>query len=283
MKIERKPYMPNPEYRIEFLARPGRHLGDAQLERLSTELRAIAAECFDEIPDYQCLRGTREEFADKVITVARRPDGTAAGFCSAALLPVEHVGEVFHLGLTCVRQADRGTGLTHKLTSRVLIQYLLRHRPFGRLWISNVACVLSSLGNVAMHFEDVWPSPYVDAPARPEYYLIAEAIDRHHRDKIYIATEARFDWRRFVFRGSVAGTAFQKDAGDVRFRHRHDEINGYYEGVLDFHAGDEVLQVGHVSLLTGLKYRLKRRRAKSAAARPVSAPVTAPERWAAAG
>lgn len=270
-------------YKIEFLARPGRHLSDAQLERLGSEIRDIAAECFPEIPDYQCLRGTREEFADKVITIARRPDGTAAGFCSAVLLPVEHVGDVFHLGLTCVREADRGTGLTHKLTSRVLIQYLLRHRPLGRLWVSNVACVLSSLGNVALHFEDVWPSPYVAAPERPEYYMIAEAIDRHYRDKIFIAPSAGFDWRSFVFRGSVAGTAFQKEAADSRFRHRREEINGYYEAVLDFSAGDEVLQVGHVSLLTGLKYRLKRRRGAAAAVRTLPTAAAMPERWAQAG
>lgn len=257
--------MPKREYKIEFLPQPGRYLSDGQLERLVGELREVAGECFDELPDYQCLRGTREELSDKVITVARRSDGAAAGFCSAVLLPVEHVGEVFHLGLTCVRKADRGAGLTHQLTSRVLIQYLLRYKPVGRLWVSNVACVLSSLGNVALHFEDVWPSPWVEAPACSEYYMIAEAIDRRYRDKIFVTASAQFDWRAFVFRGSVKNTVFAKEAGDVRFHHRRPEINAYYQAMLDFRRGDEVLQIGRVSLLTGLKYRLKRRRPAVAA------------------
>lgn len=250
----------NETHRIEFLFRPGCLLSDAAVNRLARELREVAGECFEQIPDYQCLRGTRSELSDKVITVARSPDGTMAGFCSAVLLPVDGVGEVFHLGLTCVRPEDRGTGLTHRLTSRALVQYLLRYRPVGRLWISNVAGVLSSLGNVALHMEQVYPSPFVSEPERPEYYRIAEAIDRHYRDKIHIAKDASFDWRGFVFRGSVAGSVFQKEQADARFRHRDDALNRYYEAMLQFDRGDEILQIGHVSLLTGLKYRLGRRR-----------------------
>ncbi|MBN1772998.1 MAG: hypothetical protein JXB32_17140 [Deltaproteobacteria bacterium] len=71
------------------------------------------------------------------------------------------MGPVLHRGLTWVRPDARGRGLTHKLTSHAGIGHLLRCRPFGRLWITNCACVLSSLGHVALNLDDVYPSPFL--------------------------------------------------------------------------------------------------------------------------
>jgi hypothetical protein len=63
-------------YRIQFLYRPGRRLGDDAMQSLVRELREVAGTCFETIPPYQALQGSREELSDKVITVARqcRPD-----------------------------------------------------------------------------------------------------------------------------------------------------------------------------------------------------------------
>ncbi|MCB0220193.1 MAG: hypothetical protein KDH09_10900 [Chrysiogenetes bacterium] len=246
-------------YEIEFLYRPGQSHDELQLQRLVAELRDVAATCFSEIPDYQCLAGTRAELADKVITIARRSDGTAAGFCSAALLPVDKVGDVFHLGLTCVRPEDRSAGLTHKLTSRVVIQYLVKYKPLSKVWVSNVACVLSSLGNVALNFEEVYPSPYFakNQPSR-NHERIALSINSLYRDKIYIRGDAKFDTKKFVFRGSVQDTCFQKAQNDTRFHHRDVRLNDYYSDLMSWSAGDEILQIGSVSLLTGVKYYFKK-------------------------
>lgn len=243
--------------KVEFLYRPGRILSREAQGRLVRELRDCAATCFDEIPEYQCLRGTKDELDDKVIAVAWRPDGKIAGFCSAVLLPVEGKGDVLHLGLTCVRPEDRSGGLTHTLTSRVLVQYLVRYRPFSKVWISNVACVLSSLGNVALHFEEVYPAP--NGPSRPtaDHMEIGQAIDYYYRDKIYIAGDARFDNSGFVFRGSVKETCFQKSDDDQRFFHRDRELNSFYQNLMSFDDGDEILQVGYVTLLTYVKYAAK--------------------------
>ncbi len=251
-------------YRIELLHRPGLRLSEADFARLVANVRAVAAECFEEIPDYQCMRGTRAELSDKVMTLAWRPDGTLAGFCSAVLLPVPRVGEVLHLGLTCVAQRDRSSGLTHRLMSKLTIQFLLRHRPLSRVWVTNVACVLSSLANVGRHFDQVYPSP--EGPEIPTitHRRIAEAIDALYRDKIYIRHDAELDRDAFVFRGSVLGTVFQKDEGDSRFHHRDDASNAFYTSLLSFEDGDEVLQIGSMSLLTGLRY-LRRKRAAAPA------------------
>lgn len=250
-------------YRIHYLYRPGRRLTEARLNALVAELREVAATCFEEIPDYQCLRGTREELSDKVITTARCADGTLAGFCSAVLLPAGKLGSVLHLGLTCVRPDDRSAGLTHRLMSKAMIGYLLRRKPLSRVWVSNVACVLSSLGNVALHFDDVYPSPHAGQGPSLSHLRIADAIDRYYRDKIHIDRAAQFDPDHFVFRRSVRQTVFQKEATDRRYRHRQEDLNRYYEGIMQFEEGDEVVQVGHYSLLTGLRYWLRSVKSKS--------------------
>ncbi len=245
-------------HHLELHIRPGVHLSPAALSRLVSELQDVAATCFDTLPDYQCISGRPEVLARNVIAVARRPDGTAAGFCSALLLPVDGVGDVLHLGLTCVRPDDRGGGLTHKLTSHMLLGYLTRERPLERVWVSNVACVLSSLGNVALHFDDVHPAPWTPGPSRT-HRRIGAAISAHHRGDIYIRDDADFDPQGFVFRGSNApGNMFCKAEDDARFHHRERALNDWYAERIDFAAGDEFLQVGHVSLRRLLTYGARR-------------------------
>ena len=245
-------------YDIELHVRPANELGRARLAALVTDLRAVAATCFETLPNYQCISGRDDVLARNVIAVARREDGIAAGFCSALLIPVDGVGDVLHLGLTCVRPDDRGAGLTHELTSKVLLGYLSQHRPFERVWVSNVACVLSSLGNVAVHFDDVYPAPWTAGPS-VTHSRIAATISAHHRDDIYIRGDAAFDTNAFVFRGSnQPGNMFCKTEDDARFHHREQALNSYYADRMNFAAGDEVLQIGHVSLRRLLGYGVRR-------------------------
>jgi hypothetical protein len=240
-------------WRVDFLFRPGRFRPAAERAALVAELREVAATCFDEIPHYQCLEGPAA-LSDKVITVARRPDGRAVGFCSAIVLPVAGVGDVLHLGLTCVRPEARSGRLTTTLLSKLLIRYLVRHRGLRNTWCTNVACVLSSLGNVALHFDSVYPSPF--GPARPTrtHLRIARAIAAHYRRPIHIDSAAVLDEEAFVFRGSVPGTVFQKDAADSRFFHRDRALNDYYQELMCFARGDEVIQVARVGLGTLGRY-----------------------------
>lgn len=244
-------------YRFEVLIRPGTKQSAAAIEALQTELRGVAATCFDTIPEYQCLALRPGALDDKVIALARRPDGKLAGFCSGIVISVPGIGDVFHTGLTCVHPDDRGSGMTHHLTSRGLLRYIFSGNPIRRLWITNVACVLSSLGNIALFMEDVYPSP-IGAPEPSSTHLaIAAYLDTYYRDDLYIRPEAHFDTKRFVFAGSVDNTVFQKDAHDTRFRHRNDAINDFYQSRMNFGHGDEVLQIGYVTLLTAAKHKLR--------------------------
>jgi hypothetical protein len=244
-------------HRIGFLYRPGRALSDASLSALVAELRRVAMSCFEDVPSYQCLTGARPELANNIITYARRPDGTMAGFCSAIVLPVPGVGEVLHLGLTCVHPSERGGGLTHKLTSALVVRYLLRH-PFRRQWVTNLACVLSSLGNVALHFEQVYPSPFHPAPPSSTHRRIGEEINRSYRENMFVMPDAVFDPERFVFARSAATTVFQKRSDDGRYHHRDTSLNAFYRAYMDIDAGDEVLQVGWISLLAYPAYLVRR-------------------------
>lgn len=248
-------------YRYQLLYTPGKTMSDVEIQELVSHLRDVASTAFDTLPDYQVLRGTRKELEDKVIAIAWRQDGTMAGFCSTVILSVDGVGDVLHLGLTVVRPEDRRHGLTHILTSRAVKGYLLRHKPLvGKVWISNCAAVLSSLVNVAMHFEHVYPSPFVKKQKKvmDKYMNIARTIDEKYRDKIYIMDHAHFDEKSFVFRGSVKGTVFQKDGADSRYYHRNLYLNDYYLNQMNFNEGDEVLQIGYASTFAAIKHMWNR-------------------------
>lgn len=247
---------------------PGKTFNDIELASLTNELREVASVCFDECPDYQSLTGKREELSRAIITTAReKKSGKLMGFVSALMLEGEYEERFLHLGLTCARPEARGKKLTHKLTGKTIMKVLLRRVPFSSLWISNCACVLSSLGNVALYFEELSPSPYGPAPTF-RHLSIARAISKNYRVPIAIAKEAVLNEDKLVFEGSVPGTIFAKDPRDSRFHHRDPAITNYYLNLLDFERGDEAIQIGRVSFMTFPKYILKRRTRKSTRSLP---------------
>lgn len=252
----------------EVLFYPGRRLGEKACADLVKELREVAAECFYDTPSYQALSGKQEELERAVICVGRDEHGRLLGFCSALALPVEGHGHVLHLGLTCVHPDARGLNLTHHLTSKLLLKYLIKESMFKETWISNCACVLSSLGNVAMYFENLYPSPYGVAQPSRTHMQIAKSIDAHYRESIAINDSAEFNAEKFVFEGSVDGTVFEKDAEDERFHHRDRALTEFYQDLLNFENGDEALQIGKVSLLTFPKYIVRKGLVKMKAAMP---------------
>lgn len=247
--------------KTQIYDRPGSYMSSSELKKLHDEIYSVAAACLDEIPHYQCLTGERGEYSRLIIAVARNSQGRMLGFCSSYILKTSSGKDILHLGLTCVTPLARQLGLTHKLTSKVVMTYLFKYSLFKPAWISNVACVISSLGNVALHFEDVFPSPFVSV-ATPVHIELAQAINRQFRNELYIGKNAVFNERSFVFENSVSGTMFEKSESDKRFFHRDKELTDFYLRKMDFSNGDEILQVGKVSLLTYPKYLLKNARRK---------------------
>lgn len=244
------------KFKIEIYNRPGSYMSNVELKSLHEEILSVAASCLDEIPQYQCLTGKRNEYSRLLIAVARNPEGKMLGFCSSYILKCPEGGNVLHLGLTCVMPIARRMGFTHKLTSKVVMTYIFKYSLFKPAWISNVACVVSSLGNVALHFEDVYPSPFVAVPT-DEHLNLARMINTHYRHELYIGKDATFKEEGFVFERSVCGTMFEKSANDKRFFHRDSDLTDFYLKRMDFSNGDEILQIGKVSLLTYPKYVLR--------------------------
>ncbi len=246
----------SPKFTTDIIFRPGLNYSDLELNELHEEILDVAKVCLDEIPDYQCLSGKREEYSRLIISVARDPQGKMLGFCSSYILDGGKIGNILHLGLTCVTPAARRMGLTHKLTTKVVVNYLVNYSFFKPTWITNVACVLSSLGNVALHFDDVYPSPFMEEPTE-EHREIAKLIDQKYRKELYINKEATFDEEHFVFERSVSGTMFEKSETDSKFYHRDQDLTHFYMDLIDFQNGDEVLQIGKISLMSFPFYLLR--------------------------
>lgn len=242
-----------------YLQKPGLHWSDLEITQHVKEYQRLAITCLNEIPEYQCLIDSRKNFERLVILEARdRASNEILGLCSSLILDIPTKPNALHLGLTLVSPKARGLGLTHKLTSKLLMNYMLRNSMFSSIWVTNVACVISSLGNVATHFENVFPSPNYHKNPTKDHLEIAQVIDKNYREDIYIAKNAEFDPTTFLFKESVLGTMWQKSASDKQYHHRKKELTEFYANYLNFERGDELLQVGHFSLATFPKYLIKK-------------------------
>ncbi|MGB4269675.1 MAG: hypothetical protein WBK20_10895 [Spirochaetota bacterium] len=242
-------------YRFEVLHKPGTYMTDYEIKKLVDNIRQVAATAFDPIPEYQSMRGTREDLSDKIIALAWDKN-ILAGFASTVELYIPTIGNILHLGLTVVRPEYRSKSLTHYLMQKAITSYIITNAIFfDKLWIANCAAVLSSLVNVALHFENVYPSPqkvkYTD-----QHKIIAETINVLYRDKLYINPDSIFDKQYHIFKGSVKGTVFQKNAHDTSYYHRNQLFNDYYKNIIDFDNGDEILQVGYASIPAAIRHAL---------------------------
>ncbi len=242
-------------FRYQILHYPGLYMNNAEIEILVQNICDVASTTFNPIPQYQAMRGNREDLSDKIIALAW--DGSIlAGFASTVELYIPTVGNILHLGLTVVRPEYRSNGLTHFLIQKAVTSYIIKKAFFfDKLWITNCAAVLSSLVNVALHFEHVYPSPK-EVNYSPQHTIIAETINALHRDKLYINPNSTFDVKNHIFRGSVKGTAFQKDANDTAFYHRNHIYNDYYKNLMDINNGDEILQVGYASVPAAIRHAI---------------------------
>jgi hypothetical protein len=250
-------FMSQDEFSFEYWEKPGKLWSSEEIDIYGDELREVASHCFDEVPEYQCLTKEREELSRNVIVMARNKRSKLVGFVSAVLIDVDGIGEVLHMGLTCVHPEARKKQLTHRLMSRLLINYLVKNSPFSKVWVSNVACVVSSLGNVAQHFENIYPSPFFAGDPSEQHLKIAQTISEKYRKTVAINEEATLDEKNFVFRGSVKGSVFVKSSHDRKYFHRKKHLTDYYLNLLDLENGDEAVQIGYISLMTFPKYTLQ--------------------------
>ena len=237
--------------KIKYYQNLGKNLDEKTRKKLIRGLRRVGERCFSELPEYQCL-SLDCNFKRHVITVAY--DGRRIVGFSSALRLIDEWGEPFlHLGLTCVHPDYRGKGLTHKMAGRLMLEYVIRNRLFGRVWFSNIAGVVSSLANVGKNLDEVFPSPGYLWPSK-RHDAIANTISKRYRDLVHIGEECEFDKNNYVFRQSAKGNMWEKASNDARYHHRDEGLNTFYLGWMDLDDGDEMIQVGSYSIFTFLRY-----------------------------
>lgn len=240
-----------PAYSFQVLDRPGLKLSTAARSGLVQELRALAITCLQPLPSYQCFSTAPDALDDKLIVIMRdKPTKRIIAFVSAVYLSVRLLpasaeeSTVLHTGLTCVAPVLRRQGLVAPLFLH-LFAYLRTRPAFAKgLWMTSLAEVPSTLGNIAQYAANVCPSPGRTAPS-DVHLRIAGAVDAGYRAAMLVAPTARFDEETFVFRGSnPPGSCFRKDTDDPRYHHRDVTVNEFYRRLLGRNEGNEVLQVG---------------------------------------
>ncbi len=223
-----------------------RRLSDKSFQALRGDMEEVALECLGEVPNYQIFSDNQSQDVENMVVIAH--DGKVPiGFVSSLIF---HIGgrKILHLGLTCVKSQYRGRKVSQKLVAKLLTGYLLRNALFKKVWISNLACVLSSLGNVAKYFDEVYPSPRYQVCPSLQHYILVQEISKNFRAEMYIPESAKFDDDKNIFKNSVTGNIFEKSEGDLQFYHRESLYNIFYKKLINFNTGDEVLQIGTMSL-----------------------------------
>jgi hypothetical protein len=239
------------EMKIRYYHKP--IFKESEKRNFISKLRKVAKTCFDELPVYQILDYDFD--TSKSIITTAEDKGQIVGFCASLELQDGTNKPFLHMGLTCVRPDYRNKRLTHKLAGKLTMKYLLKTNPLGKIRFTNIACVLSSLGNVAKNFENVFPSPGSSIPGKDALRL-ASAISQKYRNWVHIPEKSHFDYETFTFKASALDM-FHKASGDTKYYHRIPKYNNYYKTIMDMDAGDEVLQTGHFSLWTFIKYLIK--------------------------
>lgn len=258
-----------PRYTIAYYERPGLHWSRRKIELFVDQLRHVAALSLGLsspklLPQYQCL--IYDGLDDKLITVAYDPSNSdrVIAFLSGVLLDIPSLSHpVLHLGLVCILPEFSSGGITQALCNRLARGFITK-RPDVMLglrnaWFTNCSSVGRILCGAAMALDMVYPSPQhppSNGPPTTAHALISDAIANSpsFRASMYVLPTATFDHTANVFRGSVEGTVFTKKKEDESHHHRDIELNGFYADLLDWERGDEVLQVGCISLLSVLKH-----------------------------
>lgn len=246
-------------YEARLIECPGRWMSDAALADLGAELRAVAAHTLPEgALNYGVFAGGREHLSQSVITLVREAStGRPLAFNALVLMDLELAGrpvQVLHLGLVMVDPAVRSRGLAWILYGLTCFLLFLRGR-LRPLWVSNVTQVPAVAGMVAETFSEVFPSPRPGTRRSLAQLMLARQIMRHKRALFGVGPEAGFDEARFVITGAyTGGSEALKKSFAATAKHRDDAFNAFCADQLDYARGDDLLQIGQITLSTARSY-----------------------------
>ena len=242
---------------LRLVERPGLGLDDGELTRLVAGLRGVADRC---VPGaglrYGVLSGERERLAGALLAIVYGHGDAMIGFSAMALLEVMVEGRptrVVHAGLAMVDPASRNGGLCALLSAAAALFAFVRNR-LAPLWFTNVTQVPAVAGVFTTALADVFPTPERRSDAPAGHAVIAAEIMKHHRGAFGVGEEADFDVGAFVIRNAYTGGSDDlKKSYAACAKHRDARFNTWLRQSLDYDRGDDVLQVGRMSVEDSLK------------------------------
>jgi hypothetical protein len=229
-----------------------------QLASLRDDLRAVASRALDELPTYGIFSAGREPFENRVIIVGyERESGRAVGFTALVYLPprARSDGPIVHLGLTMIARDARRQRLQTELFKKAFVLPIVNQRRL-HFTITNIAASPAGVGATSDYFDDVYPH-YDGVTALREWHLaVADHVLASQRHEFGCSVRARFDPRTFVVHCSnepEGGGAHQLIQLEPSSRYRVERCNDYCRELLDLTQGDELFQVGRLSVLSSLR------------------------------
>lgn len=246
-------------YETRVVERPGKWMSAPEIAALSADLRQIASKT---LPagglNYGVFSGDPTRLEQSIITVIyQREDHRPIAFNALAVMDLDVAGkrqEVLHLGLVMVDPEVRSRGLSWMLYGLTCVLVFLRNqlRP---VWVSNVTQVPAVVGMVSTTFDDVFPRPAPEARRSLRHLLLARQIMRHHRHVFGVGPEAGFDEDRFVITDAYTGGSDDlKKTYEAAPKHRDAQFNDFCARELDYDRGDDLLQIGQLTLKSTMGY-----------------------------
>jgi len=233
--------------------RPGLHLSKLELDKLKADLQLIGTRTLpDTVLDYGVFDADGDAFKRSLITVLYdRKSGEPVAFNSMPILNLDVQGraeEVLHLGLVMVDPNARSGGLSSILYGFACIIFLIK-RQLRPIWISSVTQVPAVVGLVSELYSNTFPSPKANARRSFTHLQIARRIMESHRSAFGVGAEAGFDEQSFVISNAYTGGSDNlKKTYESAPKHRKDIYNDMCAQNLDYHRGDDFLQIGQLDI-----------------------------------
>jgi len=249
------------DVRVRVLERPGQWMTLDALEPLLESMRGVVRRGIGRDLDYGILSGDPERLRNAVITLLYdRKTGALIAFNALSYMRLEVRGRptlALHLGLVMIDPAHRTQGLSWVLYGLTCMLLFVR-RGLRPLWISNVTQVPAIIGKVAESFVTAYPNPFYPSRRSFEHLCVAREIMRKHRAVFGVGPEADFDEARFIITNAYTGGSDNlKKTFDDAPKHRDGRANELCQSQLDYHRGDDFLQIARFDQASALRYLLR--------------------------
>jgi len=256
--------LPNNHY-LRCWRFPGRWLSNAELAHLRKTIEIVTQSKLNQLPEYGVYLPSREPYENRIITVVyKKNEDKPVAFAAMVHCPVNVRGRihpVYHLGLVIKSQSFSGRNLLFFIYYYPLA-YILTLRGFRSSWITSVSMEPSIIGAVADNFGDVYPH-YLGTTQLTQIKLdIAKAFVYDFGHEFGIGPKGVLNEEQFVIKDSCRGpsevvrTSYAKSA-----KYRVSRCNTFCKSVLDYERGDELLQIGRLSLSAAIKMNVSKLKA----------------------